>query len=44
MRMVAECDWAAPIRPSVKDILSPNTQRQILLHNELGAQICGWVP
>jgi len=43
IRIGAECDWAAPIRPSQVDHLTPGTQRQILAHNETGAKICGWV-
>lgn len=44
MSMTAECDWAVPIRPSRADILTPDTQRQILAHNEVGAKLCGWQP
>ena len=39
-----ECDWAAPIRPSRTDQLSDRTARQILIHNETGARLCGWQP
>ena len=42
--IASECDWAEPIRPSQADALTPGTQRQILTHNETGAQICGWQP
>jgi hypothetical protein len=38
------CDWAAPIRPSRADQLSAGTARQILTHNETGADLCGWRP
>jgi hypothetical protein len=38
------CDWAAPIRPSRADQLTEDTARQILIHNETGARICGWRP
>jgi hypothetical protein len=38
------CDWAEPIRPSRADQLSEGTARQILAHNETGAQLCGWQP
>ena len=44
IKQAAECDWATPIRPSVSDELSLGTQRQILTHNSLGAEICGWAP
>lgn len=40
----AECDWAAPIRPSLADQLTSDTQRQILAHNETGSKLCGWQP
>ena len=40
----ADCDWAAPIRPSRADQLTPGTQRQILAHNETGSKLCGWQP
>lgn len=38
------CDWTQPIRPSVADQLTTATARQILVHNETGAVICGWQP
>ena len=38
------CDWAAPIRPSRSDVLSLETRRQIVAHNEIGAGLCGWQP
>lgn len=38
------CDWAAPTRPSRADQLTDGTARQILAHNETGAQLCGWQP
>jgi len=38
------CDWAAPIRPSRADQMTDATARQILAHNETGAQLCGWQP
>jgi len=31
-----------PIRPSVKDVLTDETARQILRHNLTGREICGW--
>ena len=40
----ADCDWAAPIRPSRQDVLTDRTLAQILAHNEVGATLCGWVP
>ena len=40
----ADCDWAAPIRPAREDVLTDPTLAQILAHNELGADICGWAP
>lgn len=42
--LTSECDWAEPIRPSQADDLTPGTQRQILVHNETGAKLCGWQP
>ena len=39
-----DCDWAAPIRPSRADQLTDDTARQILVHNETGARLCGWGP
>ena len=39
-----DCDWAEPIRPSHEDVLTDPTLAQILAHNELGADLCGWVP
>lgn len=36
------CSWARPIRPSVADVLTDGTVRQILAHNETGAKVCGW--
>jgi hypothetical protein len=38
------CDWAVPIRPSRADQLTDGTARQILIHNETGARLCGWRP
>ena len=40
----ADCDWAAPIRPSRQDMLSEQTLAQIVAHNEVGATLCRWVP
>jgi len=39
-----DCDWAVPIRPSTRDQLTDGTARQILGHNETGAEVCGWLP
>ena len=36
-----DCDWAQPIRPSRKDVLTRQTKEQIASHNEAGARICG---
>jgi hypothetical protein len=44
IRVTTDCDWAAPIRPSVADHLTEGTARQILIHNETGAALCGWQP
>jgi hypothetical protein len=38
------CDWAQPIRPSRADVLTEGTLAQIVIHNELGARLCGWTP
>lgn len=42
--MTDSCDWAEPIRPSVEDVLSDETARQILTHNVTGERLCGWRP
>ena len=39
-----DCDWAKPILPSKADVLTPETKRQILAHNETGEKLCGWRP
>ena len=31
-----DCDWAQPIRPSRKDVLTRQTKEQIAAHNEVG--------
>ena len=36
------CLGWTPIRPSSQDVLTPNTARQILAHDEHGADVCGW--
>ncbi len=38
------CLWANPIRPSDEDQLTDKTTKQILVHNEMGEQFCGWRP
>jgi len=40
----SDCDWAQPIRPSRQDILSEGTMAQIVAHNAVGEQVCGWQP
>jgi hypothetical protein len=39
-----DCNWAKPILPSRADVLTGETRRQILAHNEAGAKLCGWKP
>ena len=39
-----DCDWGEPIRPSRHDVLSEGTLSQIVVHNEIGARLCGWRP
>lgn len=41
-RLKSDCDWAQPIRPSRKDVLTRQTKEQIAAHNEAGARICRW--
>lgn len=38
------CDIAQPIRPSVHDMLTEETKRQILVHDETLAKLCGVKP
>lgn len=38
--VTSSCDWAEPIRPSSQDVLTTGTERQILTHNETGAELC----
>jgi hypothetical protein len=38
----SDCDWAQPIRPSRKDVLTRQTKEQIAAHNETGARLCEW--
>ncbi len=42
LRPKSDCDWAQPIKPSRQDVLTRQTNEQILAHNESGAKICGW--
>jgi hypothetical protein len=37
-----DCDWAQPISPSRKDVLTRQTKEQISAHNESGTRICNW--
>ena len=36
------CDWVLPIRPSQQDQLTDGTLAQILAHNEVWEEVCGW--
>lgn len=38
------CEWVRPIMVSKQDQLTDGTARQILDHDQTGAQICGWKP
>ena len=38
----AFCDTAGPIYISQDDVLNPETERQILNFDEIGAKLCGW--
>ena len=38
------CEQARAIFPSRDDVLTQETKRQILQHNEMGAALCGWSP
>lgn len=38
------CQVSSPIRPSIEDVFSDSTARQILAHNLTGDKICGWKP
>jgi hypothetical protein len=38
------CDIARPVRPSVQDVLTDETVRQILAENEKLAALCGVRP
>ena len=37
-----DCLFAEPIYISKKDVLTPETARQILRHNEIGMNVCEW--
>jgi predicted nucleic acid-binding Zn ribbon protein len=41
-RLKSDCDWAQPIRPSRKDVLTRQTKEQIAAHNEAGTRLCNW--
>ena len=38
------CEAFAPIRPSISDALTDETADQILIHNLVGEEVCGWRP
>ena len=38
------CDVARPIRPSLDDAMTPETQRQILIENTKLHELCGVKP
>jgi hypothetical protein len=38
------CDWVKPIYVAKGDILSDETAKQILAHDQAGAANCGWKP
>ena len=38
----SDCDWAQPIKPSRKDVLTRQTKEQIAAHNEVGSRLCRW--
>lgn len=38
------CAGFHPIYPSRDDVMTPQTQRQILTHDQYGAARCGWKP
>lgn len=40
----AFCTIGRAIYPSHEDVMTPETKRQILAHDELGARLCGWGP
>ena len=42
--VTGDCAWAEPIYIGDADDLTDETARQILAHNQTGAEICGWSP
>ncbi|AOO35061.1 TPA: hypothetical protein HNC65_22775 [Escherichia coli] len=36
------CDGAEPIYISNDDVMTEETERQILFHNTMGERVCGW--
>ncbi|MFW6851808.1 hypothetical protein [Burkholderia gladioli] len=38
------CNWVKPIYLDKSDVLSDETARAILAHNQTGAKVCGWKP
>ncbi|QDX22117.1 hypothetical protein FP568_13200 [Pandoraea pnomenusa] len=38
------CNWTSPIYVSKADVLSDETAKAILKHNQTGAKVCGWKP
>ena len=38
------CEIAKPVRPSVEDVMTEGTKRQILAENEKLAELCGVKP
>lgn len=38
------CDWVKPIYLDKTDVLSDDTARAILAHNQAGAKTCNWKP
>ncbi|HHH6077625.1 TPA: hypothetical protein ACP2RB_004932, partial [Escherichia coli] len=36
------CDGAEPIYISNNDVMTEETERQILFHNTMGERVCGW--
>lgn len=39
-RVSTECRWVLPIRPSKNDVLTTETKRQILAHDDKVAALC----
>lgn len=38
------CDWTRPIYLDKSDVLSDDTAKAILAHNQAGAKACNWKP